>query len=752
MLGVLAGVTTGLAVASFDGALRTGSALSRLEERNLASDAVVFASQSSLEQPDWTTLATRPEVEQIARWQLVFGLVDGVDSVLFAPGDDVFLNTVDRPIVVEGRMFDPAATDEMVITDAFVGEPGVLPGVGDVVHLDAYSSFDPTAPPGPSVDFTVVGVVHSSLSYVFTGGMFISPGFAAAYQGQIVTAENAMVTLRNGAADVAALRRHASTDVFQGVPVLDLQVTARRVTATTDVERAMLLLLAAIIALSGLVFVGQAMARSAAAIGADAPTLRALGMTRRELTLCACWPHALTVVAAVASTVLTAAIASRWFPVGLAAQVDPDRGFRFDALLLSAAALGVMVLIVAGVALASWLAAGPERPVEVARHARLTRLGFIRPLTVGVGMRMALDGGRRSARRTSRSALVGATAAVAGIVAVITLNHGLADALQHPEVAGIAWDATVVPNPDDVSPATGVDPAVVAAVVAQPGLAAIGTIGRTVTQIGEVGVPTFTVVDVVDGRAGGDVRLVTLTGSAPHADNEVTLGPSTARDLGVGIGDSVRLADGGEATVVVPNGSTVSEGAEFVIAVRFADRTDLEAQVAELGSSLGASVQYVAPAELPLELSNLHNVQRLPEVLAAFLAVLGVVATGHGLFQSVRLRRKDFAVMGALGITRRGSRLILAAHGTMLALVGLAFGVPLGLLAGRTGWQAITDRVPITFRSPFALVAVLLVVPAAILVANVLAPHRPSRTLRAWPQCCVALLGIRSIGTGRPTK
>ncbi len=760
VLGVLAGVTTGLAVASFDGALRTGSALSRLEERNLASDAVVFASQSSLEQPHWTTLATRPEVEQIARWQLVFGLVDGVDSVLFAPGDDVFLNTVDRPIVVEGRMFDPAATDEMVITDAFVGEPGVLPGVGDVVHLDAYSSFDPTAPPGPSVDFTVVGVVHSSLSYVFTGGMFISPGFAAAYQGQIVTAENAMVTLRNGAADVAALRRHASTDVFQGVPVLDLQVTARRVTATTDVERAMLLLLAAIIALSGLVFVGQAMARSAAAIGADAPTLRALGMTRRELTLCACWPHALTVVAAVVSTVLTAAIASRWFPVGLAAQVDPDRGFRFDALLLSAAALGVMVLIVAGVALASWLAAGPERPVEVARHARLTRLGFIRPLTVGVGMRMALDGGRRSARRTSRSALVGATAAVAGIVAVITLNHGLADALQHPEVAGIAWDATVVPNPDDVSPATGVDPAVVAAVVAQPGLAAIGTIGRTVTQIGEVGVPTFTVVDVVDGRAGGDVRLVTLTGSAPHADNEVTLGPSTARDLGVGIGDSVRLADGGEATVVglglfpsdvhaqfdegawitagrffgpVPNGSTVSEGAEFVIAVRFADRTDLEAQVAELGSSLGASVQYVAPAELPLELSNLHNVQRLPEVLAAFLAVLGVVATGHGLFQSVRLRRKDFAVMGALGITRRGSRLILAAHATMLALVGLAFGVPLGLLAGRTGWQAITDRVPITFRSPFALVAVLLVVPAAILVANVLAVLPARRAAKLDP-------------------
>lgn len=54
VLGVLAGLTVGLAVAAFDGALRTGSALSRLEERNLASDAVVFTSQSSFEQPDWS--------------------------------------------------------------------------------------------------------------------------------------------------------------------------------------------------------------------------------------------------------------------------------------------------------------------------------------------------------------------------------------------------------------------------------------------------------------------------------------------------------------------------------------------------------------------------------------------------------------------------------------------------------------------------------------------------------------------------
>ena len=100
--------------------------------------------------------------------------------------------------------------------------------------------------------------------------------------------------MRDGAADIGALRRDVNTDVAEGVPVLDLNVTGRRVTATTDVEAAMLRLLAAIVALAGVGFVGQALARSAATIGADAPTLRALGMSRRELVVAALRPHLLT--------------------------------------------------------------------------------------------------------------------------------------------------------------------------------------------------------------------------------------------------------------------------------------------------------------------------------------------------------------------------------------------------------------------------------------------------------------------------
>ncbi len=342
---------------------------------------------------------------------------------------------------------------------------------------------------------------------------------------------------------------------------------------------------------------------------------------------------------------------------------------------------------------------------------------------------------------------------MAGVVAIITLNHGLDDSLHHPAVAGVAWDATVTPVAADSS-IDGVRPGIVDTVIAQPGVAATGSIGRFTAQIGTVGVPTFT---VLPRGTGSQVQLVTLTGRAPSTDGEITLGPSTARDLGVSIGDTVPLPDGTSARVVglglfpsdvhaqfdegawvsntlwarlVQASGDASDGVQFSIAVRFVDRGHIPAQTEALGVALGRSVDSVVPAELPAELSNLHNVRRLPIVLAVFLTALGIAAVAHALFTTVRRRRKDLAVLQALGITRRGTRVVLAAQGSVVALIGLLAGVPLGLIAGRAGWRAVTDRVPLTFRSPFNGVAIALVIPAAIVIANVLAllpGHRAAR-------------------------
>ncbi|MEO8265432.1 MAG: FtsX-like permease family protein [Ilumatobacteraceae bacterium] len=120
-------------------------------------------------------------------------------------------------------------------------------------------------------------------------------------------------------------------------------------------------------------------------------------------------------------------------------------------------------------------------------------------------------------------------------------------------------------------------------------------------------------------------------------------------------------------------------------------------------------------------------------VLAIFLAALGAVAVGHALFSSVYRRRRDFAVLQSLGATRRGIRAMITAQATVVGLAGLLIGVPVGLIAGRAGWQAITDRVPLMFRSPTTVIAVIIVIPVALIATNLLAIIPARRASKAKP-------------------
>jgi len=751
VLGVLTGLTIGIGTAAFDGARRTDTALDRLRARTNASDAVVFATQIEVITPDWSELEKRPEVGQLVRWGLAFGnLGDNPAGVLFVPMDGVWLDSVDRPIVVAGRMFDPQAPDEVIVSDDVPAwDDGTAVEVGDTFPFTAMTQDDVFGEraSGPELQLRVVGIVHTPLSYVFTGGAFVSPGFVAEYGETALVAENAVVQLRGAEGDIRALRRNASTDVGEGVPVLDFQVTGRRVTATTDVEGAMLRLLAAIVLLAGVAFVGQALARSAATIGNDASTLRALGMTRRELVVSALRPHLLTASIGVVVTVLNAVVASRWFPVGLASTVDSSRGIRVNIALVTAAATLTALVTTSLVAFGSWRATRPSTARAPRVGIWLAHLPIARPVALHVGGRMAIEGSGRAARKGSAwPALIGAGAAVTGVVAIITVNHGLTDAVANPEVAGVAWDATVIPVQDDLSITAGVKSTLVDAVARHPGVAAVGTVGRYVSQIGELGVPVFTVIEPDRGAA---VHLVTLSGRAPRSDDEIVLGPSTARDLGVKSGDTVSLADGGSARVVglglfpsdvhaqFDEGAWVSPtrwsqlAAETIdpdtattamlVAVRFEDQGNLSTQIGALETAFGSTVSAVMPVDQPSELANLHNVRTLPTVLASFLAVLGAIAVGHALLSSIYRRRRDFAVMQSLGITRGGVRAMIAAQATVVGIAGLVVGVPIGLIAGRAGWQAITERVPLTFRSPLTAIAIVVVVPIALIAANLLA-------------------------------
>jgi ABC-type lipoprotein release transport system permease subunit len=381
--------------------------------------------------------------------------------------------------------------------------------------------------------------------------------------------------------------------------------------------------------------------------------------------------------------------------------------------------------------------------------------GLRRPLAAVMGARYALAGTRGSSRSVGRSALVGAAAALAGVVAILTLDTGLATAQRHVELAGVTWDANVMPAPAEVGPG-GVAPELLATVRRDPDVAAVTTVGRASLQVGDLGVPTFMVQP--DGH-GAAMELVTLEGRRPIVPGEVVLGPSTERDLGAKIGDDVTLAAGrtfrvvgtglfpadvhaqfDEGAWVVPEDwyglaqGELGGGNDLVaVAVRFASPDHAEAKIAALGALVGGGAEAVGPVDVPEELVNLHQVRALPAVLAAFLAFVGVAAVAYGLFSSVRRRRRDFAVLAALGVTRRGAGLIVAAQAIVVAVVGAAVGVPAGLVVGRTGWRAIAERVPLVFRSPVHLGTVVVVVPLALVGGLLLAawPARRAARIRA---------------------
>jgi hypothetical protein len=758
LLGVLIGVTAGFALAALVGARQTNSASARLRQQTHASDAVVFPSQVGLLRPDWSTLAKRPEIARIAVWDLLFGDVNHhPGALLFGSDGGTYLSRVDKPVIVRGRPLNPAAADEVVVDENFTKEAPL----GSTFVFQPYgpTQTDTTGmPTGPKVTMHVVGVARELQEFLFVseGQVFVSPGFLATYGHQVLRLQNADVVLRHGAADVNALRRDAN-GLLAGAPVLDLHADSRRIDTTLAVERTALLLLAAAVVLAGGILVAQALGRSASTIGDDARTLRAVGMTRGELGVATVLSHVIVAVTAGASAFAVAVGFSSRFPVGLGRRIDPNVGTHVDWSVLVP---GVAVTIVSVLVASFFLGRRAER-LDGSGLYRSSRLlaSFRRraPLTLGLGASMAFQPGVGRSRVPVVPALLGAVVAVLGVTATLSIDHDINNALAHPELAGITWNAGVTP---DTGALTGrnVTPQLARRIEDGSGPGAVAVVmDRDVLGVGNVGAPTFA-IRPMPGAHSTPISFTVVDGRPPAQLREAAIGPATAADLHVHIGDTVTV--GGSKTQVrivgealfpsdvhaefdeglwlassqfdaivppTPPGGSQTDGR--LVAVRFATGTDVPAGVARLSARLGPLATDVSPPSQPDELLNLGNVRVLPDVLAGFLGLLGVAALSYVLFGSAQRRRRDFAILRAMGMSRNKARFVLNVQGTAIALFGVVIGIPLGLAVGRTGWRLIVEHVPLAFVSPLAALGIALIIPATILLAN---------SLALWPGQLVA--------------
>ena len=85
-----------------------------------------------------------------------------------------------------------------------------------------------------------------------------------------------------------------------------------------------------------------------------------------------------------------------------------------------------------------------------------------------------------------------------------------------------------------------------------------------------------------------------------------------------------------------------------------------------------------------------------------------------------------------MGLTPGQVRRCLSWQATILAMIGTAIGVPLGIALGRSWWHSVAEATPLVYVEPFALVGVVVAVVGALALANLLAlwPGRQANRLR----------------------
>ncbi|SQD97776.1 conserved membrane hypothetical protein [Parafrankia sp. Ea1.12] len=773
VLSLLVALSCGVVMAATAGARRGGSAVDRLRDSNLAATVLVAPRTPGF---DWDRVRRLPGVEAAGTMLLTVdfhlniegvGTLDGEDY-WYPVGDAELTRTVERAVVLAGRLADPTQVGEAMVTESFAERHHV--GVGDTVtarlftpgETDAFLSGNVLhAASGPRQPLWIVGVVRSPAMNNFTHHSVImtTVAFTDAYRANLLGASGhrvdfAAVRLTHGEAGLRDFQRRLAQLTGQDdIQFQNLVEEARDAKGITGFERNALLMFALTALVASAVVLGQAAARYAtAAAAAQLRVLLALGMTRGQATAAAAGGPALaaTVGAVVASAAAVAA--SGAFPIGTAADYEPAPGRHADLAVLAGTAVMAVALVTAAAALGAWsafvrkrVAAAPPRSMVV---DAAYRLGL--PVPVLIGAQFALEPGRGRAAAPVRSALIGAVLGVLGVLAALTFHTGVADAAGNPQRFGHTYqiEGWVGFNGADFAPTRQV----LDAFTADPDVVAVNDTRVGVATVSGLPVHVFTHQPAVAGRP---LPTVTLSGRMPVAPDEIALAPQTVRETGAKVGDTLTFAGTARAPMrltgvaLVPEGGvsyakgawTTGDGYRALFPggsftyhqIHASLRSGANAKVVSQRISTvlgGQNAAKFGPAGLPREAQQLRNVRGLPLALGVFLALLAVATTGHTLTAAVRRRRHEVAVLRALGLTRRQSRLIPLAQAITLTLTGLLFGVPLGLALGWTMWRAVASSIPVLYVRPVAQLALALVVPATLLIGSLLAALPARRAAR----------------------
>lgn len=790
---VLVGVLAGVALAAFAGWRRTTTAMDRFLESHRPYNGYV---EGHL---DRASLLDIPGVRAAT----------GGDYFLLVPLDDdgrprpELLGTVSpfsyddpgafrlasRPIVVAGRLSDPAVAEEVVVDEDMadllsleVGSRFSMQGYGMDQAEDLFEGVGTFPPTGPVVELLVTGVIRApqdvvpgpdvpDVVYLGHAEVDLGPAFDEAHRGKDVASlgylfgdrgpagtqgfelrfDPAVTTRDEVAAAVQALDPEAVVD-FSAGDSERARIDARQ---AIGLQAGLVLAMGLLVVASGIVLVSLALRRHLDTDLALADALRDLGLDRRAAVRVAVVKGVALGAAGAVAAVLVAVALSPLTPIGYARRAEIDPGVAVDLWVLGPGALLVGLLVGLRVVVPA-----ARRTSSTGRAAAtgLSSLGVrLSERAARWGLPPAAVAGVRAAALSAGAGTVVATVFAATLGSVGSLGFASSEARLAGDPALWGWTFDLVVG-DGNDPQIGTraderfegDPTVEAySVVHDIEVASVRTGDRSVDVT----------LAALEPRRGA-IQPEVLEGRPPAADDEVALGGATADRLGVGVGDEVRLELGdepvpftvsgvavmnwgydaeriGEGALVTPAGLEAA-GSELdprLVLVDLADGVDPDAAYAAMREDWGSTV--LRPIRTS-DVERLHAVRQLPVWFSALVAAVAAVTLAFVLTLTIRARRRDLALLRTLGFDRRQLRSTVALQATALVLPAALAGALMGVAGGRVAWAATVRGMgaPLVHVTPLAALA--LVVAGSLLVALVVAVAparfaartRPAQVLR----------------------
>jgi FtsX-like permease family len=254
----------------------------------------------------------------------------------------------------------------------------------------------------------------------------------------------------------------------------------------------------------------------------------------------------------------------------------------------------------------------------------------------------------------------------------------------------------------------------------------------------------------------GHVPPTVVDGRAPRGPDEILLARGTLDALDLRIGDSVDVRRGDRAVRMRVVGSGVVPESEWVkfgegAALTFEafkrvvpDAILFHVHLRVAGGREAGLAQFEQAFDWPgpsrpSSIGDFDGVQGLPALAAALLAAAAAGMLAHALVTSVRHRRRELAILKTLGFVRRQVLAAVAWQASIIAAIALLVGLPLGVGAGRFAWNVFAEGLGVLPEVVVPVAETLLVVPATLLLANLIAAipgrmaarTRPALALRA---------------------